>query len=933
MYKEWASNYLPASAQDIFGVSKKDNKQRFNYMSLSNVTFPYGSIASEGGRNMQLGPQLGNETSILCLAHDSSFHVWALANDMKSKPQLLVTNTASPPIQCLHILSSPSTITVRKYENNKKKVQKLSGNIDGVDTGDNEKLLDIISVEQRPLLAVVPQSTWKQYNINTVYLYSLQSQQFIHTLTFPEQVLQVESNSFCLIVGTIKAVYVLDSYTFERLLVIFRDECVMGFLPSPLKLSTRWLAISGAIRRDSTELPSSSTVNEWSLVGSARGIEKGVGFLANVTSAAYSWTAETVSQGYAKYSGNNQHGRNLQGIQMNGNTSEKMQSNTMDGGVNTPRNTDNDCADEEPDTIFGQHAHEVIIVDIHPDGNVIDFFNSDPIVSSKNSNNKIKNNVVMHLQAYKNGLAVAHMAWSKSGNMLATAPQDARTVSVYGIFPSRSTTGKKRTAKPQLLYQCQRGLTRSVVSDISFSNDCRWLLMSTERGTSHIFAINRPKIDAIKNVVDNSSKNKNMNVNINPVSASPQTHCNVNENDNNGIATGTNKRESHNNNIIGIQNAGHVSATVTSHDYIGNNNNVVLVGQVVKHKKNGMHGDYGNMLEEEDGSAVSASTAGTMEMIGSFVRSRFSSKDIDHENDASLPGYLKDLKSQNDSSIPEYVSCNPVGRIYHYDESNKYIEKEGSEIVNNNHAKSVCNTPSEHEQLPLKSTTIVGNKIITTSQRLAANTTILTTTSHNNNIIVMRVLKDGVLTWSILTPHTDKELTEINMFGLNIIGGGAKKIPLKPKLSSASSLGALEIINKLNNSIANSSNKLISVGNGHRIRDGNHEKRSDEILANAEMKTHAPYLADGQQLPLWALPKLSMKIMTNTRRTSRSYAIPWWWKVPIQSKPIKQKQLGPFPENVLPLPTAPVLDYSDNNDFGEVLRGNLKMAKEGTMFS
>ena len=60
----------------------------------------------------------------------------------------------------------------------------------------------------------------------------------------------------------------------------------------------------------------------------------------------------------------------------------------------------------------------------------------------------------MHLQGYKNGLAVAAMAWSKSGNMLATAPQDARTVSVYGIFPKRNNS-----LKPQLLYQCQRGLT------------------------------------------------------------------------------------------------------------------------------------------------------------------------------------------------------------------------------------------------------------------------------------------------------------------------------------------------------------------------------------------------------------------------------------------------------------------------------------------
>ena len=958
--KEWASSYLPSSTHDILGVTKNEDKQHFNYMSLTKMNFPIENIAAEqqgDGGDHKL--DIDNETNILCLAHDTSFHVWSLANGMTSKPQLLVTNTSSPPIQCLHILTSPSTINISKRNKQKKKQKKQ---IDGNHETRGIKLVDdIVPIDNRPLLALVAQTTWKQYNTNTIYLYSLPLQQFIHTLTFPEQVLQVESNSFCVIVGTVKAVYILNSFTFERILVVFRDECKAGFLPSPLKISNRWLAISGAIRKDTNaELPSSSTVNEWSLVGSARGIEKGVGFLADVTSAAYTWTAETVSQGYAKYSGN-QNSYNLQEMQTvvddseMYNTTNHNNTNNKQDTSNNNENNNNDANNNEPETISGQHAHEIIIIDIHPDGgDRIDYFNDLSSVNGKNNanttkhasnknnknriqpqnsnnNNNIKNNIVMHLQGYKNGLAVAAMAWSKSGNMLATAPQDARTVSVYGIFPKRNNS-----LKPQLLYQCQRGLTRAVVSDLSFSNDCRWLLMSTERGTSHIFAINRPKISTITNVVDNSSTRSNGGASssiINPVSATPQTHCDYYSN---GMSNGD---SANGNNTMVVQ----TTSGIHSNDHKitnNNNNNVVLVGRVVN-KKNG------DSMGQE--SAVSASTTGTMEMIGNFVRSRFSSKDLDNESDSTLPGYLKDLKAQNDSLIPDYILCNPVGRIYHYDESKKYVEKFDLQNIKKNDSNSNSMNESTFTNQPLLPENNINNNtttITTTSQRLAANTTILATDVHNN-IIVMRVLKDGILTWSVLTPHTDKELSELNLFGLNIIAGGGKKIPLKPKLRASSSSGSLQIMNRLgnhNNNNINNNNNLIGIGNSNNKYNSNSngggsngKKPSDEILANAEMETHAPYLADGQQLPLWALPKLSMKLMKNSRRASRSYAIPWWWKVPIQSKPIKQKQLGPFPENVLPLPTAPLLEYNNNNDhnnnFDQVLKDNLKMAKEGTVFS
>ena len=87
---------------------------------------------------------------------------------------------------------------------------------------------------------------------------------------------------------------------------------------------------------------------------------------------------------------------------------------------------------------------------------------------------------------------------------------------------------------------------------------------------------------------------------------------------------------------------------------------VMMVGQVV-HSKKTHRGVVVDSLNEDE--CIPASTTGTMEMLGNFVRNKFST--TDKENDTSLPGYLKDLKAQNRS--PYYISCNPVGRIYHHE--------------------------------------------------------------------------------------------------------------------------------------------------------------------------------------------------------------------------------------------------------------------------
>ena len=118
----------------------------------------------------------------------------------------------------------------------------------------------------------------------------------------------------------------------------------------------------------------------------------------------------------------------------------------------------------------------------------------------------------MHLQAYAQGLAVASMAWSKSGDMIAIALR-MRELCLFMLYILQNRlTQWQFSTRPQLLYQCQRGLTRAVVSNLGFSDDNRWVFMSTERGTSHIFAINRPKISPMASGANENKKDNGVKI-------------------------------------------------------------------------------------------------------------------------------------------------------------------------------------------------------------------------------------------------------------------------------------------------------------------------------------------------------------------------------------------------------------------------------------
>jgi len=90
---------------------------------------------------------------------------------------------------------------------------------------------------------------------------------------------------------------------------------------------------------------------------------------------------------------------------------------------------------------------------------------------------------VAHFRAHRK--EIAFLAFDPSGKLLATASVEGCTIHIYQISPSDSIYRSFRH-----IYILHRGMTTAVITGITFSNDSRWLAVSTARGTTHIYAIN-----------------------------------------------------------------------------------------------------------------------------------------------------------------------------------------------------------------------------------------------------------------------------------------------------------------------------------------------------------------------------------------------------------------------------------------------------------
>uniref|UniRef100_A0A8D2L2G7 BCAS3 microtubule associated cell migration factor n=1 Tax=Varanus komodoensis TaxID=61221 RepID=A0A8D2L2G7_VARKO len=93
--------------------------------------------------------------------------------------------------------------------------------------------------------------------------------------------------------------------------------------------------------------------------------------------------------------------------------------------------------------------------------------------------------IVAHFPAHEKPICC--MSFNPSGMLLVTADTLGHDFHVFQILTHPWSSSQSAVHH---LYTLHRGETEAKVQDISFSHDCRWVVVSTLRGTSHVFPIN-----------------------------------------------------------------------------------------------------------------------------------------------------------------------------------------------------------------------------------------------------------------------------------------------------------------------------------------------------------------------------------------------------------------------------------------------------------
>lgn len=98
----------------------------------------------------------------------------------------------------------------------------------------------------------------------------------------------------------------------------------------------------------------------------------------------------------------------------------------------------------------------------------------------------ISKSVIAQFKAHDS--PIASLCFDPSGTLLVTASVYGHNFNVFRIMPGLSS-GSENGASYVHLYRLQRGFTNAVIQDISFSVDSHWIMISSSRGTSHLFSI------------------------------------------------------------------------------------------------------------------------------------------------------------------------------------------------------------------------------------------------------------------------------------------------------------------------------------------------------------------------------------------------------------------------------------------------------------
>ncbi|THU48722.1 hypothetical protein C4D60_Mb06t02010 [Musa balbisiana] len=295
-------------------------------------------------------------------------------------------------------------------------------------------------------------------NLLSTYLrfYSLRTHDYVHVLKFRAAVFSVRCSSRVIVVCQATQIHCLDAATLEREYTVLTYPIVPacpgsgGIGYGPLAIGTRWLAYSGnPVAFSSTGRVSPQHMYPATGVSVPHSNGSLVANFAKESSKQLAAGLVTLGDmGYKKLSkyysdflvDNNGSGKQ-------GNSSLKL-NGTMNG--------------QQSDT---ENAGMVIIRDI------------------------ISKSVIAQFRAHSSPISA--LCFDPSGMLLVTASIHGHNINIFGIVPSPRGGSTESDIKGTCihLYRLQRGITNAIIQDISFSDDSKWIMISSSRGTSHLFAL------------------------------------------------------------------------------------------------------------------------------------------------------------------------------------------------------------------------------------------------------------------------------------------------------------------------------------------------------------------------------------------------------------------------------------------------------------
>ncbi|XP_043705024.1 autophagy-related protein 18f-like isoform X2 [Telopea speciosissima] len=283
-----------------------------------------------------------------------------------------------------------------------------------------------------------------------VQFYSLRSQSYVHILKFRSAVYSVRCSPRVVAISQAAQIHCFDAVTLEREYTIVTCPIVSSSIGyGPLAVGPRWLAYSGSpvVVSNTGRVSPQDLTPAASISGSSNS-----GLVAHYVKESSKQLASGIvtlgDMGYKKLS--------------------RYYSELLP-----------DCNNSLRPGSPGRKNNGTV------NGHLLDADNVGMVIVR----DIVSKSVITQFRAHRSPISA--LCFDPSGTLLVTASVQGHNINVFQIMLpiAGNSSGSYAGGSHVHLYRLQRGLTNAVIQDISFSEDSQWIMISSSRGTSHLFAI------------------------------------------------------------------------------------------------------------------------------------------------------------------------------------------------------------------------------------------------------------------------------------------------------------------------------------------------------------------------------------------------------------------------------------------------------------